>query len=82
MPSSEEIKRDRVLQIKMMYVDAISRVFYHLRDALDVPNFLTERISQRLRALRGGQVDSGADLADETLNLEELFKNVLEDDRN
>jgi len=42
VPSSEEIKIDKVLQTKNQYVDAISRVFYHLRGALEEPNFLTE----------------------------------------
>ena len=77
-----EQSRDRETQIKVQYVDAISRVFYHLRGALDEPNFLTERVSQRMQMMRA--VGPDGDAADEELklNLEELFKNVLEDDRN
>ena len=47
VPSQEEIKKDRVKGIQSKYVDAISRVFYHLRGTLDEPNFLTERIKAR-----------------------------------
>jgi len=54
-PSIEEQKRDREVQIKVQYVDAISRVFYHLRGALDEPNFLTERASNRMQIARGGE---------------------------
>ena len=79
---------DRYQHIKDQYVDAISRVFYHLRGALDEPNFLTERINQRIQIARGvadGDYvgDMGGDTPEDfTLNLEDLFKNVLEDDRN
>jgi len=48
---SEERKGEtdeRSRKIKMQYVDAISRVFYHLRGALDEHNFLSEQMSQRL----------------------------------
>ena len=80
LPTNEELKSNKELQIKMGYVDAISRVFYHLRGALDEPNFLTEKISQRVAMMREpnemGEIDEMA------LNLEDLFKHVLEDDRN
>ena len=78
-PSSSSNNRET--QIKDQYVDAISRVFYHLRGALDEPNFLTERVSQRMQMARGVGTDNENSEV-ETLNLEELFKNVLEDDRN
>ena len=68
-------------------------MFYHLRGAITEPNFRTERINQRILLHQSGQGSSGGDTsmlelppadfnADSTLNLEELFKNVLEDDRN
>ena len=55
---------------------------------MDEPNFLTERINQRIQIARGvadGDYvgDMGGDTPEDfTLNLEDLFKNVLEDDRN
>jgi len=70
----------------MQYVDAIKRVFYHLRGALDEPNFMTEQITQRMMLVRGitdGSqiIGEGPGETDLPLNLEELFKNVLEEDR-
>ena len=82
-PATEEEKREQ--EIKSQYVDAISRVFYHLRGALDEPNLITERINVRmLNARSSGEGDPG-DVVDGdafALDLEDLFKNVLEDDRN
>ena len=87
VPTAEEIKNDtggKQLQIKMQYVDAISRVFYHLRGALEEHNFLNEQMSQRLQLARvipdPNSLDSGNENAT-IINLEELFKSVLEDDR-
>ena len=64
----------------MQYVDAISRVFYHLRGALDEHNFLSEQMSQRLQLQR--VLPDAAESSEQVIiNLEELFKSVLEDDR-
>lgn len=71
---------DKSRKIKMQYVDAISRVFYHLRGALDEHNFLSEQMSQRLQ-LQRVLPDAGDNNEPMVINLEELFKSVLEDDR-
>ena len=87
LPTKEEIKSDPVMAIKMQYVDAIERVFYHLRGAIDQPNFLTEKIIQRIQIARGigeDEILSGQAIEAEqdlTFDLEEIFKYVLEDDR-
>lgn len=62
------------------------RVFYHLRGALNEANFLTEKIKQRIHTARSnaeedvvGELDAAQE--DALFNLEDLFKKVLEDDR-
>lgn len=44
--------KDNCYSIKLQYVDAIERVFYHLRTALEEHNFLSEQMSQRLQIAR------------------------------
>ena len=63
---------------EQQYVDAITRVFYHLKGALSQPNFITERITIKLLAARGISlldVANGppAHYIDSQLNLNTLF---------
>lgn len=59
----------------MQYVDAITRVFYHLKGALSQPNFITERITNKMLAARGISLLDAANgpYIDTQLNLEKLF---------
>ena len=89
-PQTEESKSELVTQQKNQYVDAIIRVNYHLRDAINnQPFFITERVNKWLlqqAAIQLGRPGEEMSLTPRDLeraqfNLEDLFKKVLEDDR-